>query len=355
MKATSYLLFLTLLYAVFSSCTKKTTVNPTKVGDTVVNPYASAHVYVVGSGPAPTGLSATCWVDGTPQYLSDNTPQSIANSIVIQGSDVYEAGWTNALYGADIAAYWKNGVETQLTSCGKVSQANGIAVSGNDIYVAGVVYNTNGLHQAVYWKNGVMTALTDSNTVAKAFAIAVSGQDVYIAGYMDNSAVYWKNGVSYTLNPDPSMDPALYSAIANSVNIIGNDLYFAGSIATYSTIGIVSWKNGIATQYHDGTICSISQTAGAMFTNGQDVYLAGYTKDPKTLKAIATYWKNGVEKKITDGTTNAEADAITANGSDVYISGLLNGNATLWKNGSPVQLNNTSSPTATTGIIVVPK
>ncbi len=355
MNAVRSLYFAAIPLVIFCSCSKKGSVNPAKITDTTFKPYNTADVYVVGSGPAPTGLGATCWVDGIPQYLGDNTPQSIANAIVIQGKDVYEAGWTNALYGADIATYWKNGVETQLTSGTVVSQANGIAVSGNDIYVAGVVYNTNGLHQAVYWKNGVMTTLTDANTVAKAFAIAVSGQDVYVAGYIDNSAVYWKNGVSYTLNPDPSTDPALYSAIANSISIVGNDLYFAGSIATYSTIGIVSWKNGVATQYHDGTICSISQTAGAMFTNGQDVYLAGYTKDPKTLKAIATYWKNGVEKKITDGTTNAEADAITANGSDVYISGLLNGNATLWKNGSPVQLNNTSSPTATTGIIVVPK
>src|ERR1700743_605500 len=100
-----YLTLVFLLLVAFSACKKGASVKPAKNTDTVVMPYATANVYIAGGGATTNALGRICWKDGVAQPLSDNTPQSVANAITLNGSDVYAAGFTNALYGADIAAW----------------------------------------------------------------------------------------------------------------------------------------------------------------------------------------------------------------------------------------------------------
>ena len=54
--------------------------------------------------------------------------------------------------------------------------------------------------------------------------------------------------------------------------------------------------------------------------------------DTTTGIAIAMYWKNGTPVYLSDGSSNAYANAITV-GSDIYVAGSVNNRAVYWKNG----------------------
>lgn len=70
-----------------------------------------------------------------------------------------------------------------------------------------------------------------------------------------------------------------------------------------------------------------------------DVYIAGSVK-AQNGNYVAAYWKNGVITKLTDSLSDAFANNIAVNGTDVYVTGSVdNKGATYWKNGSPVVLS----------------
>jgi len=75
-----------------------------------------------------------------------------------------------------------------------------------DVYVAGMEDNSSGTGVAKYWKNGQAIALTDGTNDAGANSIAVVGSDVYVAGSEvthDRNRViakYLKNGSPVSLN-----------------------------------------------------------------------------------------------------------------------------------------------------------
>ena len=87
---------------------------------------------------------------------SDGTQHGVAESIFIQGNDVYAA--VSEDNGPDIiGTYWKNDTAVKLRA-GTI--VNSIFVFENDIYVAGYGnFGTGG--SAKYWKNGVIVDLTD--------------------------------------------------------------------------------------------------------------------------------------------------------------------------------------------------
>src|SRR5579862_3184406 len=77
-----------------------------------------------------------------------------------------------------------------------------------------------------------------------------------------------------------------------------------------------------------------------------DVYVAGniYPVSGIYPGSIAAYWKNGLITKLTDSSSNADAEAIVVSNGDVYVAGYttaLSGNerATYWKNGKEIHLS----------------
>ncbi|MBS1523402.1 MAG: hypothetical protein JST50_20545 [Bacteroidetes bacterium] len=269
--------------------------------------------------------------------------------------DVYAAGWVlGGPNGAPItAAYWKNGILTVLgdttsnvNNLGSI--ARGIAVSGNDVYVSGVVYTAN-YGYAVVWKNGVQIKLSPDSNASEAGRIAINGSDVYVLGYIHDilsqsntdiqyseNPIYWKNGVPYTI-PNAT---AINSIFAN-----GNDVYIGGSVKSAyvypsgTNAGLhgskaAYWKNNEPLDSLNSGQSSLpynSSQIDAITANNTGVYAAGSSESYPL-----EYWANGQPAELSGDAPNSIVTGIAANGSDVYISGIIYSNgdnhAVYWKN-----------------------
>lgn len=165
---------------------------------------------------------AACWKDGEEILLADKNHESLGQSVFVDGTDVYVAGYetyvkenTNYVSGY-IATYWKNGKAVNLSDKTKTNYANSIFVANGGVYCAGYERQVDtGKDIAKYWKNGNEVPLTDGTFYARAHSIFIHNNDVYVAGEinpetdvlrmatsetgMNKIAVYWKNGTLITL------------------------------------------------------------------------------------------------------------------------------------------------------------
>jgi len=299
-------------------------------------------VLVAGYESNGTYNVAKYWIDGQEIKLSDGTQDASANSMVVSNNNVYIAGSDGG------AVYWKNNSEIKLPG----DNATSVFVSGNDVYIAGSHDS-----KAVYWKNGMEVALVSTNVYGdfgygSANSIFVSGSDVYAAGFDGPNAVYWRNGAEiyltnstisitgyvhaysiYVKGPDVyvvgystfagsvfplvwywknevriPIDDAGSDGQGNSILVSGNDVYVSGmqvSAPDYSQTAAY-WKNRNLVLLPKSGTTSFSKS---IFVSGNDVYLSGYENVANQM-AIAVYWKNGVETKLTDGTHGATANSI---------------------------------------------
>ena len=149
----------------------------------------NSNVYVVGneskydlngSYSGPNYYIAKLWKNGVPTNLTNGTTDAKALSVFVNGTDVYVVGVeysgtsNNTVTGGfnGIAKLWKNGVATNLTNGTTDAKALSVVVNGTDVYVAG--YESNGTNKvAKYWKNGVATNLTNGATNAEARSIFI--------------------------------------------------------------------------------------------------------------------------------------------------------------------------------------
>jgi len=315
-------------------------------------------VYVAGwenSSPDSSAVSlAKYWKNGNAVVLSEKP--SRASFIAVSGNDVYVAGQV-AGSNHDIAVYWKNGVEIDLTDGSNEAGANSIFVQGTDVYVAG----QDGA-AAMYWKNGMPVVLDANATVSN---IVVLGADVYVAGWkykttqIDSThsvvypvALYWKNETEVELSD------GTVTAYANAIFLSGGEVYVAGatSSATYATDLIPTyWKNGAAVRLAGN---SDFNWATGIWTNGTDVYVAGNDVNPNNRLYAATSWKDGTRGDLWSGDEVSRASQVTVVGTDVYISGdsSVNGGvqrAGYWENGQRVNLSSDTDQASATSIVVV--
>jgi hypothetical protein len=121
-----------------------------------------------------------------------------------KGYSIYTAGWVANLDHRPVAMVWKNRAQLYRLSDGSTdAQCNSIVVNGSDVYTAGWEWNaTNSL--AKVWKNGSLQYTLSSGAKLKSVAccMAFYNGDQYVVGFEDSSnpmnpetiAKVWKNG-----------------------------------------------------------------------------------------------------------------------------------------------------------------
>ncbi|RYY58794.1 MAG: TonB-dependent receptor [Chitinophagaceae bacterium] len=131
------------------------------------------------------------------------------------------------------------------------------------------------------------------------------------------------------------------------------DVYMAGYATVAGKTVASYWKNGAEVRLSDGTG---NEQAVAIAVAGDDVYVAGIEIAVTGLNK-AKYWKNGQPVYLTDGTRYASVSSIATSGNDVYISG-FEANASdrfiakYWKNGVAVNLSDGNVGALTRAIVV---
>lgn|GEM_PF-965489 len=308
-------------------------------------------VLVAGySGANGTNHIAKYWADGQETTLSNGSNDAYANSIFVNGSDIYIAG-TNA-----VPVYWQNNTETKLSIKSTYGAANSVCVSGNNVYIAG-----NDSSKAVFWKDGAETFLdnvTDSGSFGT--SACVSGNDVYIAGTRGYNAVYWKNGNIVCLT---GYNVPTQHVRVNGISILNGDTYVVGYV-NYAASPFPSlnyWAKDVATDLNTGyDLTSPNNNYGevsSVFVSGNDVYVSGMVVTTNQMINNAVYWKNGVETVLPSSAANAFASSIYVSGNDVYVAGYEYNKdqpkyAVYWKNGVEVKLTDGTTETIATSIFV---
>ena len=275
-----------------------------RLGDSTVSSVANAisvdgnDVYVAGNMTTSEQITiAVIWKNGVATKLTDGSSEADARSISISQHNVYVSGYINNSQ----AAYWKNGVVTQLANS---AVANSIAVEGSNVYAAGFIFDTQiSSNQAVYWTNGAPKECLGPNGESfdyigylpgSASGMTVNDNNVYITGYAGGGK-YWKNGTEVDLNNG-------YFSYPFAIAVNGNDVYIAGETDTptlASTSSATFWKNGVAFSLSPG---SSSSHANAIALDRSDVYIAGQAD------GNAVYWKNGSKVQLA---ANGGANGIT--------------------------------------------
>ena len=144
--------------------------------------------------------------------------------------------------------------------------------------------------------------LTDGKTIAGANSIFVIGNDIYVAGYKTDSnrvwyATYWKNSVAYNLTN------GIDAAYAKSIYVSGNDVYVLGSQNINGIENVKCWKNGNEINLLVGAKRII---AGSIFVSNGNMYIAGteWNDNVRSGAWVARYWKDGTAVDLPGATLN---------------------------------------------------
>ena len=276
---------------------------------------------ITAGGSAAVIARGVCW--------STSANPNIADSKTTDGSGTgaFSSSLSGLTAGATyyVRAYATNSARTAYGN--EVSFTTTTTPGSRDIYVGGSEFNGIKL-VAKIWKNGVATSLTNGLSDAEANSVYVLGTDVYVAGYDGNVAKVWKNGGPTSLTNGSTI------AAAHSVYVSGTDVYVAGYEYTGTKSVAKIWKNGVSTSLSNGLNYA---EATSVYVSGTDVYVAGHDGN------VAKIWKNGVAISLTNGSNYAEAKSVYIMGTDVYVAGYEGSVAIVWKNGVATSLTNGSN------------
>jgi hypothetical protein len=150
----------------------------------------------------------------------------------------------------------------------------------------------------------------------------------------------------------------LLFAIGCSKETVSERVYIAGTMLDHNITYIASyWEDGVQSFLTDGTCSSDGQYS--LFVDGSDVYITGSTTQNEN-GVFGNFWMNGNPIKIGDGSSfdNIKLNSIFAIRGDVYVAGKTTSMsdymsiATYWKNQVPVYLNNDQTLAEATSIFV---
>lgn len=252
------------------------------------------------------------------------------NEILVNGSDVYVAGWFNSVAGianTKNIAKW-NGTEWQALGAGLNAVAYTMKMLGNDLYVGRLtsIDKWNGNE----WSN--VGTVANGSAI---YALAVIGTDLYVGGFFTTI-----NNVPNTARL-AKWDGTAWSAVgndvisANAVNalaVIGNDLYVGGDfsqIGSKSINRIARWNtvsktwSALSAGAENGVL---GGSVNALAVIGTDLYVGGaFTSVVKNnnIKYIAK-WNGSTWSAL--GTVSGDGigtvvGTLTPVGNDLYVGG----------------------------------
>jgi hypothetical protein len=238
------------------------------------------------------------------------------------------------------ATIWKNGTPQFLTSGS--GEIKSVVVVGNDVYASGIEHKTvggSGFFAGKLWKNGVVEyVLNNGQDESAANSVAVVGDDVYVAGGQGISGKFvgrvWKNGIVEEGYADAG---GMFS-----IFIDGIDIYAAGAKSNYNHAAV--WKNGELLYTFDAS--SNNSVRSVVVDNG-NVYTAGY--EFVSGNYVSKVWKNGEELYTlgTSGSTYPSAITLSISNGIIYVAGFNKNEdgravAKLWTDGTGTDLTDGS-------------
>jgi hypothetical protein len=299
-------------------------------------------VYVSGFEESEGIFTAKYWKNGVAVNLLSSPRAVLATAVTASNGDVYAVGYEIDIDASSTGKFWKNGVLVNFSKDVYVAQLSDVEVFNGDVYVAGIGYS-GADRFAAYWKNGVSVKLPGFGGWAR--SITVSGNDVYVAGFFFHNShqvpVYWKNGVP-TIVGEGTVD-----GVADGIAVSGNDVYVVGSEVLNNLNVSRYWKNGVELGITSNKV--FSMLSGVAVSNN-NVYLVGREIDGSSQ---LLYWNNF--QRLVNGPASY-GSAVRVLNNDVYLSGgFHNGSkdvASYWKNGNQVVLSDGTGNATTTSIFV---
>jgi hypothetical protein len=282
-------------------------------------------VYVVGFEITPDiARVATLWRSGVTFHLGSEGSLSEANSVHVAGTDVYVVGFEEIAPGTSIAMLWLNEQAHYLSNGFQNDKANSVFVWGDHVYIAGV---ENGA--ATVWADGIPQRLGEAES--EAMSVFVSDGEVFVAGWEESVpgtrfAMLWVNGVGRRLSGGGPHDEAA------SVQVLGSTVFVAGTSEKHKMSVATLWKNYVPIQLGEN---GVSSYANCVQVLGSKVYVA------LNQRGFAQISTNGTRALVSK--KSSKINSVSVSGGDVYAAGTMGGNATVWRNNSPRQMNNINS------------
>lgn len=224
---------------------------------------------------------------------------------------------------------------------------------------------------ATIWRDGKRFPLSDGSADAFCNAVCTAGSDVYVVGceaigdlvddgyyepYRQNVAVLWHFKTGDEANAvRTSLSSGEYATSPIAVAASNGNVYAAGFEAPANDRRAVWWKNGQMEYLSDG---STDARAYCILADGDDVYVGGYLQPADNKRGgIARIWKNGTPQDLTDGSTLAKVNALCMDNGVLYAAGAektTDGRwkGVLWRDGQPTYFTDEVG-TEVTGLHVV--
>lgn len=207
---------------------------------------------------------------------------------------------------------------------------------------------------ATIWRDGKRFPLSDGSADAFCNAVCTAGRDVYVVGceaigdlvddgyyepYHQNVAVLWHFKTGDEANAvRTSLSSGEYATSPIAVAASNGNVYAAGFESPAVDRRAVWWKNGQMEYLSDG---STDARAYCILADGDDVYVGGYLQPADNKRGgIARIWKNGTPQDLTDGSTLAKVNALCMDNGVLYAAGAektTDGRwkGVLWRDGQP--------------------
>lgn len=194
-------------------------------------------------------------------------------------------------------------------------------------------------YDAVVWLDGERLCLTDGSHDSFCNAVYAYRDTIYIVGceavgemiddgyydpYPANNGVLW----SFVLGKEEEITRKVYGGVSqnsSAVDVVysNGEVYACGFDSPGFDRRALWWKGEEKVELTDGSTDALAYCIAA---DGDDVYVGGYIQSAENSKAgSAVIWKNGVAQNLTEGDILAKVNRIVIANGHVYAAGAYRG------------------------------